>query len=561
MIGTVQNKAGSWLAQLGDVLGALPARQFSWGLVLVFSIWVLFDVFVLRLTGGLAQSSFDAMVRARLVVAAPDPRVVIVDIDEASLAKMGREFGRWPWPRDTLATVLDHIEGQQPAAVVWDVVFSDADRLSPGGDAAFNHAASRSAHSHFSVVRLPPANDAASMITSAVLPGLWVAHGARVSSLPDSAAATVALVPPALPAIAAGKLGYNNGYVDGDGVLRRYRYQEQLSDGKAIQSIPLSVLSSMAPAVYLSRTQRQATASDNADELIVWRSRANIYPRFSFAEVFAQAEGAKVSATLPSFAGKVVVIGATAPSLHDIHPTPLSASQAGVDTLATAIDNALNQRHLAELPRWLEAVLAMSLCAGLALWVQLKGAASLAPALLVLPILLLAMSYLSLNGLPVFLDLHLAAGLALVFLAVLRLWGNLRRRHWCTLTQKDSLDIALFSFAGAQAWTDSSLDRLMDALEQHAPACRIVVCDAYTAWPAKPLWPELSCYASIVGPKSALLMAHSALPQVLGSKLLSPGPIVLIGHPASRPALIQIALAQWSALGYNENLDTQRPSS
>ena len=171
------------------------------------------------------------------------------------------------------------------------------------------------------------------------------------------------------------------------------------------------------------------------------------------------------------------------------------------------------------------------------------------------------MSYLSLNGLPVFLDLHLAAGLALVFLAVLRLWGNLRRRHWCTLTQKDSLDIALFSFAGAQAWTDSSLDRLMDALEQHAPACRIVVCDAYTAWPAKPLWPELSCYASIVGPKSALLMAHSALPQVLGSKLLSPGPIVLIGHPASRPALIQIAIAQWSALGYNENLDTQRPSS
>ncbi|NBY29144.1 MAG: hypothetical protein EBQ71_20970 [Betaproteobacteria bacterium] len=119
----------------------------------------------------------------------------------------------------------------------------------------------------------------------------------------------------------------------------------------------------------------------------------------------------------------------------------------------------------------------------------------------------------------------------------------------------------MFSFAGAQAWTDSSLDRLMDALDEHAPACRIVVCDADTAWPAKPLWPELSCYASIVGPKSALLMAHSALPQVLSGKLSSTGPIVLIGNAASRPALIQIALAQWSALGYNENLDTQRQSS
>ena len=68
-------------------------------------------------------------------------------IDEASLARMGKEFGRWPWPRDTLASVLTHIERQQPAAIVWDIVFSDADRLSPGGDAAFNAAAARSRHS------------------------------------------------------------------------------------------------------------------------------------------------------------------------------------------------------------------------------------------------------------------------------------------------------------------------------------------------------------------------------------------------------------------------------
>ena len=136
-------------------VGAWPARRVTWGLVLLFAVWVLLDVFVLKLTGGLANSTFDAMVRARVVVAAPDPRVVIIDIDEASLARMGPEFGRWPWPRDTLATVLEHIEAQQPAAVVWDILFSDADRMSPGGDAAFNEAAKRSAHSHFSVVRLP----------------------------------------------------------------------------------------------------------------------------------------------------------------------------------------------------------------------------------------------------------------------------------------------------------------------------------------------------------------------------------------------------------------------
>ena len=51
--------------------------------------------------------------RARFRTPVPDPRVVIVDIDEASLARMSPEFGRWPWPRDTLATVLAHIERQK----------------------------------------------------------------------------------------------------------------------------------------------------------------------------------------------------------------------------------------------------------------------------------------------------------------------------------------------------------------------------------------------------------------------------------------------------------------
>ena len=209
--------------------GALPARRVIWGLALLFCLWVLLDVLVLQFTSGLAPASFDAMVRARMVVAAPDPRIVVVDIDEPSLKRMAAEFGRWPWPRDTLATVLDYLEQQQPAAIVWDIVFSDADRLSPGGDAAFNAAAARSRHSHFPVARLPASSDGQSQITRAELPGLWVpgapGHGA-----------TVAVIPPALPAVAAARLGFNNGYVDADGVLRRYRAFDSLPDGGSIQS-------------------------------------------------------------------------------------------------------------------------------------------------------------------------------------------------------------------------------------------------------------------------------------------------------------------------------------
>ncbi len=527
-------------------IGALPASRVTWSLVILFSVWVLLDVFVLKLTGGLAQSSYDAMVRARIFVAAPDPRIVIIDIDEASLARMGKEFGRWPWPRDTLATVLAHVERQQPAAVVWDILFSDADRLSPGGDAAFNQAVHQSQRSHFSVVRLPKANDGASHITALALPGLWVNTSVRpVPTAAPVSPMTLALIPPALPAVAAGRLGYNNGYVDSDGVLRRYRYLEPLNDGTAIQSIALSVASSVNPQAQQDILSRSAGASKPLDELITWRRKAGAYEHLSFADVFAQAEGDKPLAAVPRFAGKLVIIGSTAPSLHDIHPTPLSSMQAGVDSLATVVDNALNQRSMRELPRWLQAGLAIALCAGLALWVQFKSAASLAPALLVLPAVLLGISYVSLNGTPVFVDLHLAAGLALLFLTVLRYWSTLRRNHWCSPLADSAQPIAIWPWEREGAWLEASLDRLIDAVERHAPTCRVVVCDA----PASDLrWPELARFAAVVGPQVALLTARARLEPVLLRLAQRCGEPQLLPAPLARKEMAREILVAWAKL-------------
>ena len=529
--------------RLASAIGALPAKRVTWGLVLLFSVWVVLDVLVFRITGGLNRSTYDTMVRYRIHAAAPDPRIVIVDIDEASLARMGKEFGRWPWPRDTLATALDYIEGQEPAAVVWDVVFSDGDRLNPGGDAAFDQAARRSAHSHFSVVRLPAANDMASQITRAVLPRMWYRTPAPAPVAPAPAAAepagsasapqvTVALIPPALPALAAARLGFNNGYVDRDGVLRRYRYAEQLADGAVLQSIPLSVLDAIDGTAGSALAARASSEFATGGELIAWRQGADAYPRVSFADVFAQAEGARPLAPVPGFAGKLVIIGSTAPSLHDIHPTPLSPMQAGVDALATALDNAVNQRHLAELPRWLQAVVAIALCVAIALWAQLRSVASLAPALFALPATLMAVSYLSLNGAPIFLDLHLAAALALVFLAVLRYWSALRRNYWCAPPPASTEALAVWPWLRHGPWLDDALDRLIDAVEKHAPACRVVVCDASVNWPQTLRWPELARFAAVVGPVSAMAQARAQLePALLRLARRSAEPIVLEHHP------------------------------
>ncbi|NVO05508.1 MAG: CHASE2 domain-containing protein, partial [Rhodoferax sp.] len=347
-------------------VGGLPAAQVVWGLALLFCLWVPLDIFVVQFSTGVSHATFDAMVRARLLVAKPDPRVLVVDIDESSLKRMSGEFGRWPWPRDTLASVLDYLERQQPAAIVWDILFADADRISPGGDAAMDAAAKRSAHSHFPVARLAADTDAASQISSASLPGLW----ARPAANGQPQSATVALIPPVLPAIAAARLGYNNGYVDADGVLRRYRAFETLADGSAIQSIPMSVLAALDPPAYQRQLQQLPAFGDTSGELIAWRSARGRYPHIPFADVFAAADGVAPSQPLPSLAGKVILIGSTAASLHDIHPTPLSAYQPGVDALATVIDNTLNQRQVAELPRWLDALIAIALCLGLAYWVQ-----------------------------------------------------------------------------------------------------------------------------------------------------------------------------------------------
>ncbi|MBT9505215.1 CHASE2 domain-containing protein [Rhodoferax sp.] len=555
-----------FLQGIAHRLGALPARRVTWGLVLFFSIWVVLDVFVLKLSGGVAQSSYDAMVRARLVAAAPDPRIVIVDIDEASLARMGKEFGRWPWPRDTLATVLQHIEAQQPAAVVWDILFSDADRLSPGGDAAFNEAVRRSQRSHFSVVRLPRSNDSASQITRAALPGLWLLAPPSPNVPPPVAgestvakAATVALIPPALPAVASARLGFNNGYVDQDGVLRRYRFVEPLADGTAIQSIAASVLSATNLDAYKDYSERAGGAFDSRGELISWRKRGDAYPHISFADVFEQAEGVKPVAGQSTFAGKVVIVGATAPSLHDIHPSPLSNMQAGVDSLATVIDNALNRRHLHELPRWLQAGLAIALCVGLALWVQFKSVASLVPALLALPAALLGIGYLSLNGLPVFLDLHLAAGLALVFLAVLRYWNTLRRNYWCSPPSSTAQALAIWPWERSDAWLEGALDRLIDAVERHAPTCRVVVCDANVIWPATLRWPELARFAAVVGPQEAVLEARDKLEPALRRLARRSGEPVLLDSSPNRAELAKTIFMVWATFQKTDTNQESRP--
>lgn len=539
------------------------ARLASWSdrrvlvsLVLAFSAWVIVDVFFLGVSGGIAQSTYDTMVRSRLTTASHDKRIVIVDIDEAALARMAPEFGRWPWPRDTLATVLDHIESQNPAAVVWDIVFSDADRLSPGGDAAMDQAAQRSKHSHFSVVRLPRANDDKSDLQQKHLPTLW----AQGRSADASSEATVALIPPVLPHVAAQPLGYNNGYVDLDGMLRRYRYFERLKDGGIIQSLPMSVTQSVDPAAYdhwLAQFKEKPVKSrehedTQGDTLIHWRKTATSYQRVNFADVFEQADGGNANPKVPSMTGKIVIIGATAPSLHDTHPTPLSGTQAGVESLATGIDNALHRRSIWELPKWAGAAVAILMCAGIALWSHHRSVSSLAPAMVVLPGVLLGIGFASLHTEHVFIDLHLSAGLAVLFLAVLKFWYLLRKRHWCGDLPDQTENLAVLPWEADKTWTDDQLDRLMMRLQAAAPQCRLVSLDLTPSDQLSTRWRPFATCLAIVGPADQLFSAQELLLKSLRGLTVRQGHIARLpdglSAPALRRAVSHLALQGWTSL-------------
>jgi adenylate cyclase len=53
--------------------------------------------------------------------------VVIVDIDETSLSKLGQ----MPWPRTRMAEIVDHLSEAGAKAIVFDIVFAEPDRSSP----------------------------------------------------------------------------------------------------------------------------------------------------------------------------------------------------------------------------------------------------------------------------------------------------------------------------------------------------------------------------------------------------------------------------------------------
>jgi CHASE2 domain-containing sensor protein len=308
---------------LAEKLAQLWKHSFYLYLAGLFSVFAVLDATVLHATSELRQTAFDTMVRHRLIVPEPDPDIVIVDIDEASLAALAQEYGRWPWPRQVLGEFLENIEKQQPKAVVFDILFSDADVYNPDSDAYFDAAIANTTNTYFPMLRLDPSADSLSQIKPAMIPGVT-----PLPDVPQDENATVAVVLPHFQsALDGGRLGLHNIYPDSDGIARHYNiYREAY--GWALPSLPARI------------ARDQGWPEPNAQQVMLnWRGKPFTYRYVSFGDVYADMTSQDKKRAQDEFKNKIVIIGSTAPSLFDIKATPMDRLFPGAEILATAIDN------------------------------------------------------------------------------------------------------------------------------------------------------------------------------------------------------------------------------
>jgi adenylate cyclase len=318
-----------------------------------------------------------------------DSRVVIVDVDDASLARQGQ----WPWARDTIARLTTELLTRQQVAVLgFDVMFLEPDRssdlqrlrqiaagplrdmpalaaeverLAPtlDHDATFAQALNGQRIAlgyYFTRTQTPSAKGqlpAAPLLPSEAFPAgavyatSWNGFGASLPAL----------------AHAAPVAGFLNTLVgaNGDGVIRSVpliaRYEGDQARPGYYESLGLAVyrLANGSPAV------RPAFASGGAapriESLMLGGLRVPVDQTASMQVPFRGPGGANAGSFRYVAAAdvldgrlapgelkdRIVLLGATAPGLQDLRATPVGAAFPGVEVHANIVSGLLDHRLLA----------------------------------------------------------------------------------------------------------------------------------------------------------------------------------------------------------------------
>jgi adenylate cyclase len=316
-------------------------------IVLVLAAVALVETLWLNSLTGLDHRLGDALVRRHAATLAPDPEVILVAIDERSLEAMAAEHGRYPWPRSVHAQLLEQLARAGARAVVFDVMFTDPDAGREQEDAYLVETAVATPGAFFPLVRLEGADDSQGIALDE--------YGERLGFTKTPAAqpgARAALLLPFEQIALTGRTGAINFLRDDDGVGRRYPIRID-AQGWRIPSLPARVAGALG-----------YTVPDQNSFEIRWRGRPEDRARISYADLLADLSLEQPKVYGEQVKGRIVVIGALAPGLGDLRPTPMDGVHPGVDILAAAIETLKNGDAPRRVPAWVTAVLAL---AGIAL--------------------------------------------------------------------------------------------------------------------------------------------------------------------------------------------------
>ena len=295
--------------------------------------------------GNLENRLLDGFVKRQAAQLAHDPEIVLVVVDERSLAIMQEEgAGRFPWPRVVYADLVNGIEAQRPRAIVFDIMFFEKDAVRPESDREFIKAASRYDNIYYPLVRLDRKDDAHGVPAAELAPMIGL-----VRTPEADARARIAVIPPLALPPKLWRTGSINYLEDSDGVGRRYYLRHRVG-GWDLPSLPARVAMDLGFPL-----------PDSDHLLLAWRGEARNFPRVSFGDLYQDFNRSRGKRPADEFTGKIVVVGVAAPGLGDLRVTPLSHTQPGAEILATAIENLKNGRAMRYASPWWPAAIGIAL--------------------------------------------------------------------------------------------------------------------------------------------------------------------------------------------------------
>src|SRR3954449_2999471 len=293
--------------------------------------------------------------------------VRIVNIDEKSLAK----FGQWPWPRTVVADLVNSLNRLGPAAIGFDVMFAEPDRLNPAVAAGTLRNLDDETRAK---LRALPSNDdilAGAMRQSRVVlgeTGLPYVLAELDKELPVTGLAMLGENPqrfmlefpgllrstPVLEVAAAGH-GLLTIRTERDGIVRRVPVIMQ-AQGLTMPSLSFEMLrlASGGDTILIKSTDAGITSVAVKGFAVPTDLHGQIWVHFAPNDPSIYVSAADVlegKVDADAIAGRLVLIGTAAVGLQDVKTTPISPVMPGVEIHAQILEAALTGQLLVQ-PIW-----------------------------------------------------------------------------------------------------------------------------------------------------------------------------------------------------------------